>query len=82
MKTAAEILDEYRPDMGDVSDHHYHWIKIVINEARKQTIIECAERAKAKPKIFFEAEKHFGCPAEVHTVIDKQSILSLINELK
>ena len=45
----------------------------MINEARKETIEECAERAKSE---WVRWGEHMG-----HQV-EKQSILSLINELK
>lgn len=48
----------------------------LINKARKETIEECAERARIK------IQKSTGQYQIPHPIVDKQSILSLINELK
>jgi hypothetical protein len=78
MRTAEEILESqfknkyFKVYFLEIKNHmeQYDAIISAINEAKKQAIEECAERAK----VSFEKE--------TFAQIDKQSILSLINELK
>lgn len=75
MRTAAEIRKKYEFYKED----NYKWVirkvEKMINEARKEAIEECAERAKTKTS--FGYKEIIG-----QEIVDKQSILSLINELK
>lgn len=72
LRTAEEIINEH------------DWFKVwtfddmirIINQTRKETIEECAERVKMEIIQVGENEYHTG------TDVDKQSILNLIQELK
>ena len=86
MRTAEEFLmNEFDPQIEDcrtfqedlrivlILNPSLEKIVTAINEARKEAIEECAERAATKLEKFGK---------DVITVIDKQSILSLIDEIK
>lgn len=90
MRTAEEILEQYRLYDEPISDieierggHCFVTEDIIkaINEARKEAIEECAEKATVK----YDTD-----PAQYGTIaigggiirVNKQSILSLIDELK
>jgi hypothetical protein len=72
MKSAAEIINS-NSRLKRLSSCTRGNIAIVINEARREAIELCAERAKSE---WVRWGEHMG-----HQV-EKQSILSLINELK
>ena len=78
MKTANNYLDMYKRLID--SENSAYWVtaqdfKKAINAARKEAIEECAKRAKWK-----------SVPPRMTNMdgveVDKQSILSLIDELK
>jgi len=77
MRTAKEILLTYYTQ--EMSEPYGHVPKDVIiksiNEARKEAIIECAEKAKT----FMIDDTRFGGGTSCR--VDKQSILNLIKEI-
>lgn len=73
MRTAEEILMKYGT-LQRLCQRSKWNIQDAINEARKEAIEECAKRAKTK--------LDFGHKSIESAYVDKQSILSLINELK
>ena len=82
MRTAAEIIEnafETSPENSMVSDIY----ELAINQARKECIEECAEKAQIKryqPDPFLTGSTALS--ATQRDQINKQSILSLIKELK
>ena len=80
LRTAEEILETHWNKQNYMQayfvDQKIALIN-VINEARKEAIEECAEKAKVKGH-WYNGEFIFNPPP----TINKQSILSLINELK
>jgi 3-dehydroquinate dehydratase len=78
MKTAKEYIEEYGYCDGD--QFGVKEVSEIINKARKEAIEEACESAKIKwiDIEYDEEKKGMICEPE----IDKQSILSLINELK
>ena len=82
MRTAEEYFNEFIGEgirVYNESDEKNakYYIEKAINEARKEAIEECAERAKVEAE-YLPLSEVYVC---AHSV-DKQSILSLINELK
>ena len=83
MRTAEEYFNEFIGEgirvynESDEKDAKYY-IEKAINEAIKEAIEECAERAKIKFPYLEKSEVFLPYGDEV----DKQSILSLIDELK
>jgi hypothetical protein len=84
MRTAEEILKEnfawipksLAPD--NIYDKFLAQMKTAINEARKQAIEECAKRAETMEEDGWDSNgEHYD-----YRIVDKQSILSLIDELK
>lgn len=74
MRSAEEIMDDLGIFLQNDSDENS--VKEAINEARKEAIIECAEKAKCEAG-YLEKSEVYVC---LHRV-DKSSILSLLNEL-
>lgn len=83
MRSADYVLStiEGHSPYGDIftdrgSIYYENDVIRLINEIRKETIRECAERAKVVD------DKVGGIYAMKKTPVDKESILSLINELQ
>lgn len=75
MRTSEEILSSvfgYYFDNETNKDMAFRLHKKAINEARKEAIEECAEKAIL----------HYAGNGYPIITVDKESILSLINELK
>lgn len=73
MRTAEEIFDDY---VGDTPPHYEiekYQVLEIINNSRKQAIEECAEKATVKGVEFWK---------DGYPIVNKASILSLIDELK
>jgi hypothetical protein len=81
MKTAKEYIEEYGYCDGD--QFGVKEVSEIINSARKEIIEECAKRAKAVliPSNPFQ-DRYSAISNQQGFSVDKQSILSLINELK
>lgn len=81
MRSATEIIKGkymfYDEDIyGKDVELNGEQVSFLINEARKEAIIECAKKAKVK-------ELHNWNDSPTFTIcVDKESILSLIKELK
>ena len=80
MRTAEEYFNEFIGEgirVYNESDEKdaKHYIEKAINAAIKEAIEECAERAKVEFVCY-------GMHEDGDYILDKQSILSLINELK
>lgn len=82
MRTAEEILSKHSKNYFKWDENEKTLDKLVvngfevinaINDARKEAIEECADRAKATS---------WNDQDGLHQEVDEQSILSLINELK
>ncbi len=70
MRTAEEIMDEYGIEMQNfIASSLWVDVKMAINEARKEAIIECSKKVTLHN---FEGKEY----------IDLNSILSIIDELK
>lgn len=73
MRTAEKIFQEDFGHYASYQDIDKEDVIKVINEARKEVIEECAKRAKSEWIRYGSRMGH---------AVDRQSILSLINELK
>ena len=73
MKEAEEFISKHKPHSEYPSYYHYSRIEEMINEARFEAIIECAEAAKSEWVRFGTNMGH---------QVERQSILNLIDKLK
>jgi hypothetical protein len=73
VKTAEEILSKYINKGVPVNTNVYSDVIAAINQARKETIEECAKRAKSEWVRYGTQMGH---------QVEKQTILDLIKELK
>jgi len=76
MRTAAEIIRDTF-DNGSGDDLIADLYEKAINEARIEAIKECAERADTKRETDFSDDIGYYD----YNVVDKESILQLINEI-
>jgi hypothetical protein len=81
MRTAKEIITEkYQLKGIEIDFRDMEWLISAINEAREETIAECAERAKI---IWIDDDYNEELrDMNRHAEIDKSSILNIIKELK
>jgi hypothetical protein len=89
MKAAEEYIKQFNlyevvPLSSEPKIYFNERLKTAINEARKELLIECAERALLRHENYKGTwtEKRFPEDEYTTCTVDKQSILSLINELK
>lgn len=93
MRTAEEwlnlLVDSSDGDLlvttegNDLFEGHASTIFKAINAARKEAIEECAERAEAEMDYeTFPDGTPIGGEENSYPIVNKESILSLINELK
>lgn len=75
MRTAEEVLKEFENKVFDKNEYPkgYPYISEAMKQYAKEAIEEAAERATFNQTLY---------DAYNHTQVDKESILSLINELK
>jgi hypothetical protein len=72
MQTALELFEKYFKDTPSYYEIERSEVLEIINIARKEAIEECAREATSEP----------GGNWESYGPVDKESILSLIKELK
>ena len=84
MRTAEEIIKSYMLPNWDMKFFDIDTIIKMINESRKEVIEECAERVGWFSTAYEDDKIRLGdlCCGNTIIRIDKQSVLSLINELK